>query len=348
MFAIVSLLLGLGCGSASGPATMAPEAPPAPVEPWVMQVNGLRLGSSREQIVAAFGEPGPASDGTTSKLEYTSASVKFGAWQAVGDLHFVLKDKALSAVVLTTHPTLEPGSDMVSMMSAIGAAIFKGAATIPPVQLQWLSKPAWRYRSPLQAVLADGGAAPTIYLEDGGLTWAQLAQDDGKLVLVAMTTNVADMAQQLLVQTYSVVPQAPHVGDPLDVGGARMVINEIVPTKQVGMQAMPQKATEGASWVVVRYSVENTGNDTTLGVPGNDMFLRDAAGRNFRASGDGTTGVAMAENLDLIVTQLQPGIVKPLVQVFEVPDSVLGNLTLVVPHGNPLTGQQYELALDLD
>lgn len=348
MFAFTALLLGLGCGSRSEPPTTASEAPQAPVAPWVLKVNGVALGATREQVVAAFGEPGPSPDGKTDTMEYKDHSVGFGGWQTVGNITFVLKDLSLNTILLATHPTLDAGADPVAMMAAVGAAIFKGADAVPPVQIQWLNKPQWRYKAPLRTVVTDGGAAPAVVAQEGSFTMAQLVYDDGKPLLMAVTSTSAEFAKELRVDSLSALPQPPHVGDPLDVGGARMVIAAIVPTKQVGMKAMPRKASEGASWIVVRYVVENTGNDTTLGVPGNDMHIQDAAGRTFRASGDGTTELALAEGLDLIVTQLQPGIAKPLVQVFEVPDTVLGNLTLVVPHGNPLTGQQYTLALDLD
>ncbi len=87
------------------------------------------------------------------------------------------------------------------------------------------------------------------------------------------------------------------------------------------------KASEGARFFVVYYKVRDD-SDLPSEIPREGLLLQDSKGRFF--SQDVKANIAM-EN-DLIFTQLQPGVIKKTVAVFEVPeDSIHSPLEVIVP-----------------
>ncbi len=89
---------------------------------------------------------------------------------------------------------------------------------------------------------------------------------------------------------------------------------------------MSESASPGAIFLAVRYEITNDGKETAT-VLADDFELVDSHGRKYRASSKATTAFIMAGgDKDLALTELQPGVTKASVQLFEVPaeDSHVG------------------------
>lgn len=130
----------------------------------------------------------------------------------------------------------------------------------------------------------------------------------------------------------------PYFGESIQLGDFRYVVQELSVSKQVGETPYGvKKASKTASFVIVRYEIENIGKQTATALAG-DLQLIDLQDRIFTKSVDATMALAMEKDVDLSVTQLQPGIPRELLMVFELPTDVLGSpLTLRIPEKG-LTG----------
>lgn len=96
-----------------------------------------------------------------------------------------------------------------------------------------------------------------------------------------------------------------------------------------------QKASPDSAYLVVRYEIANNGKETAT-VMADDFEIVDSQGRKFRPSSEATTAYVMGGGKkDLLVTELQPGITRAEVQLFEIPTSELSTGTtgtkLVIP-----------------
>jgi len=122
-----------------------------------------------------------------------------------------------------------------------------------------------------------------------------------------------------------------HVGDNIPLGNYQYVIQSIVLADHVGKNPyLRKKASENATFLLVKYTIENTSNETAA-VMANDLNIRDTKGRSFRPSTAATQAFALDSEIDLMLSELQPGIPKKQTAVFEVPSSELHRLDLVIP-----------------
>jgi len=122
----------------------------------------------------------------------------------------------------------------------------------------------------------------------------------------------------------------PHVGDTFDLGDFRYQVTSIVPAQQVGRSFTKSKASPNATYLVVDYQIATNQNETTL-VVANDIVMRDSKGRTFRSATQPTTSAALEKGIDQLLSELQPGIPRAQVAVFEVPNDALERIDLVIP-----------------
>jgi len=136
-----------------------------------------------------------------------------------------------------------------------------------------------------------------------------------------------------------VVPQVPEVaanqekvlGDSFRLGDFTYRVTRVGSARTIGNQFINEAAGPNAAFVVVEYEITNEGNETHTALA-DDFEVIDGKGRKFRPSSRGATAFMMAGGKDdFLVTELQPGITKPSVQVFEVPEASLATLRLRIP-----------------
>lgn len=122
----------------------------------------------------------------------------------------------------------------------------------------------------------------------------------------------------------------PHVGDAFDLGGHRYQVTGIQTGQRVGQKYSNVSASKGAAFVVVDYTIATLAKETSTVLAG-DLVLRDTQGRTFRPSSNATTAYAATRGVDLLLSELQPGIAREQAAVFEVPNDALARVDLVVP-----------------
>lgn len=117
-----------------------------------------------------------------------------------------------------------------------------------------------------------------------------------------------------------------------ELGGFAYTLKETKARKRIGNQYFGESASEGGTFLVVKFTIENLGTETAT-VMTDDFKLLDHQGREFRTSSNATTALMMeGESQDFLVTEIQPGLKKTSVTAFEVPeDSIANEYKIEVP-----------------
>lgn len=138
----------------------------------------------------------------------------------------------------------------------------------------------------------------------------------------------------------------PKLNEPFKLGSFTYTILAVEVGDKVGKGYSVKKASEGASFVVVKYKLRNEGNETET-VMTDDFKIVDAKGRQFRPSSEANTALAMSgEDKDLILSEVQPGLTKSMATAFEVPSDVAeGGFELVIPEKGMLGTGEVRIAL---
>jgi hypothetical protein len=137
------------------------------------------------------------------------------------------------------------------------------------------------------------------------------------------------------------------VGDTFKLGGFAYTITDVEYVQSIGSRFMKTKASEGAVFVIVAFSIENLGKETET-VLSDDFKMIDTEDRTFRASSGANTALAMTGNKDLLLSEIQPGLSKKSSTAFEVPlASAEEGLTLVIPEKGLLGTKEVRVYLPL-
>lgn len=197
----------------------------------------------------------------------------------------------------------------------------------------WGAPPSRRFMVPFDKALHDGATLACVVNQNDEFLLAASAHDVIAIVVEPKSSKQYENIWRSIRRSF--VPfdwaDGKHVGDPIQLGAFKYIIDSIEPTDRVGKNRyMRKRATDGATFLVVRYRVENTGNETAA-VMASDLVIRDTKARTFRASSGATTVLASEEQVDLLLSELQPGIPRKQLAVFEVPDAELARLDLVIP-----------------
>jgi hypothetical protein len=142
------------------------------------------------------------------------------------------------------------------------------------------------------------------------------------------------------------VPARVEVGTEFTLGDYSYTVDSVAVKSKIGRGYGKKKASKGAAFVIIEYSIKNLGKETST-VLADDFELVDAKDRRFRSSSDLTTALIMAGNpKDLFISELQPGLSREMTTGFEVPkDALDGELTLVVPEKGWLGSKKVSVAL---
>lgn len=142
-----------------------------------------------------------------------------------------------------------------------------------------------------------------------------------------------------------------QMNQPIDFGDVRYTVLSRTGQSAVGRRIaftfMGEKAAPGATYVIVTYTVENTGKQAVDFLVPPSVTLFDAKGRTFTSSSSAEVALMMGENLGFVPTkglltgELQPGVPLTVRNVFEVPLNSIQTpgLMVVVPapdSDNPL------------
>ena len=127
------------------------------------------------------------------------------------------------------------------------------------------------------------------------------------------------------------------IGDEFTLGSYKYVIRDASTRRDIGKfmfdRFMGEKASPGAKFVIIRYSIENCSSESQT-VLADDFILIDSQNRRFKASSKANTALTMydSDDKDFLLSELQPGVPRTMQQAFEVPEKALEQgLTLAVP-----------------
>lgn len=139
-----------------------------------------------------------------------------------------------------------------------------------------------------------------------------------------------------------------ELGKEFQLGDYKYVIQDAHSRPYIGSQFVNATASQGATFVVVGYSIENCSKKSQR-VMSDDFKLLDSEGREFEPSSDaGTALLAESRNKDFIISELQPGVPRQMTQAFELPSKSLSSeLTLVIPEKGLFGSDEVNIKLKL-
>lgn len=122
-----------------------------------------------------------------------------------------------------------------------------------------------------------------------------------------------------------------YMQNQFSLGNLSYTIKSFAIKQRVG-RFINYEAPEGARLIIVNYLIRNDGNQTET-ILNRDLAIIDYKGRKFNPSSDAESAYTTeVKNKSLFLTQLQPGILKEMSAVFEIPsESLNSRLNLFIP-----------------
>ena len=144
-------------------------------------------------------------------------------------------------------------------------------------------------------------------------------------------------------------PEEKKIGlkTPFRLGDFTYTVDSIQTKKSIGNQFVNHKAQEGATLLIVKYTLANEANETKT-VLADDFILRDFKGREFRPSSEAATAYAMSGgSKDLLLGEVQPGLKRKMTSVYEIPleSTQKTGLILVIPEKGMFSSGKVEVNL---
>lgn len=127
--------------------------------------------------------------------------------------------------------------------------------------------------------------------------------------------------------------------------GLKLGITGVETPATIGSGPFQERPQEGASFVVVRYTIENVGSETRTVI--SNVKLVDGQGREFAEATRLTTALITAEDNIELLSQLMPGLPKQQVAAFEVPSTTIPTLSVKFGSPNMFESIEYTFPLGL-
>lgn len=322
-------LLGLGFACAGPPSPVPPVEPvpvPPPPEPSYF---GLSLGAP-ESVLTAL--PGGVTEGPDG-----AKSVKFDQPWRGRAWHVMALARGGKIVAITASTNKDDPEGPLTDVMGWAASVCKEFVPDGTRRVGWNVPPNKRYTQPLSASLAIGAAEATCDTgADGDLRLAGAAAD----AAIVLVEQGAAQQPAWVAAVQNALPfawdTAPFVGQPIDADGLRFVIGSVQEAAVAGANPyLRQRAARGAFFVVIRYTIENTSPATST-VVADQLAMTDLQGRVFSPSSKATLAVAADLDVDVLLSELQPGVPREQVAVFELPEADRSRIDLRVPGGADL------------
>jgi hypothetical protein len=124
----------------------------------------------------------------------------------------------------------------------------------------------------------------------------------------------------------------PALGEDFQLGDFTYNVKRVTSSTTIGSGFAKKRASEGALFVVVEYTILNESSATET-VLADDFRIVDSQKREFRPSSEANTALMMSgATKDFVISEVQPGIKKKMQTAFEMPEtSATGGFTLVIP-----------------
>ena len=323
--AVLHLLLASGCSTEEpkrDDAVAAPDRTPHRVA--VPSILGLPPAASMEQVIEAFGQ-----SETTSTDEHGTTEVRWTGVTAGGLIWSTVRGFfGENAVVVIASS--DPSGDVFEVAGPLcNGMLSTGGEAVAA----WTRPPHRRYVESWRSMVRSGGAEIGCRHETPGVLALAGAAHDRTLALLVRSSESPEGLRSFLALFEAYRPMEwrteQHFGDRMVIGNTAYVVQKLIPVERVGRGSARRTASEGARLIQVEFTLENAGMRTAMAMAGN-VFVRDSLGREFLPSSDSTAAAAADLGLDLLISQLQPGVPRRQVAVFEVPTTAT-EFELVLP-----------------
>lgn len=319
-----------GCGAPP------PQGSPKGQQPPALSVAGMPLPLSLSDLRESRVVELEADDGGAHEFS--------AHWQSVIWNGLARGDAARFVMVRLLHSP--PSGTKLKFHSECGRICDGWAAESTNDQLRgvfWEAPPQVRFTGSWKTNADQPTTVMCMHRESGEGTAAFCSRDTLAVFAGSLEEMAADEQLTGLLERFTVFDWAkPHVGEPLDVGEARYIIESVEMASTVGNRFNRVKSSGEGGFVVVKYTVENLGTSTTTGLA-SSIRLRDLQGRTFSPSSAATLAAATTERRDVLISEYQPGLPRQQISVFELPIDALVGFTLVLPEKGLLGTDSAEL-----
>ena len=296
-----------------------PEPTPTPVP----TVIGLDADFTVDSVIATLGTPaerGTEPDGSET-LRWGEVSAGGQTWKEV---HATFT--ATGGMVAARR---DPAGDVFAEARGLCGPVLAGGGEMV---VAWSREVERRFMEPWRTMVESGGAeVGCLYRQPGGFLFAGAGHDVVAGMLIRSSKDDEELKPIVaFFELYKPMnwETEQHFGDRMLVGETAYVVHQVFPSTAVGRRGK-RRAAEGAKFVTVLFTMENAGRKTATALAGN-LSLLDSQDREFLPSSDATGVVAAEKGIDLMLSQLQPGVPRKQVAVFELPASET-ELRLLLP-----------------
>lgn len=327
--------------STASAVTLPPEPPP-PAADLAAQVPKYEAELAADSVYSAIWDPAHADD-LTLLLSAVSEGLADGGW--TGEIRTrlptrKLKQAALDLLLIHARTNAFPkdfSDHLTAYLSVLKsqphlgtwAPFDKGSTPRDFTSLAlWMNRDQPAYVRELLAARQSGPVKwqshekpplrPYLATELGALHWLDL------LTTLTPTESARLTALENLAKQ-------PRLGQDFKLGDFTYNVKKVTVSSSVGSGLAAKRATDGAQFVVVDFTIRNDSNETAT-VLSDDFVIEDSQARQFRPSSDGNAALAMSSDKDLAVSELQPGVARSMQTAFEMPDAAAkGVIVLVIP-----------------
>lgn len=209
----------------------------------------------------------------------------------------------------------------------------------------WIRKTDARYLRELIAAKRDG-AGPMGWRSPSELEalrpWMVFERDALKRLALFGELRPDETAR---LEKLEELAKQPKLRQDFKLGEFTYNVQGVETTSAVGSGMAKKRASEGARFVVVNFTIRNDGSETET-VLADDFRIIDAKGREYRPSSEANTALVMSGGKDLGLAELQPGLKRKMQTAFEMPtEAAEGEITLVIPEKGALGTESVRMTL---
>lgn len=282
-----------------------------PPEPEITGFSGVIFGDSVDEVVSALGEPVKRQESEKS-ISLAYQLKLFGNEGKLPTLLIIKGDELVAGVVKPKDMTFDQCEELRgvieddvgpgdSYVNPLGSPLYSNATLDEAISNEAVEfVHAWR---------ASGALIKLVCSPEGGMVFME-----GDSLGEAIGGSLEDLPS---------LEQAKRIYSPVQADGIEYEISGISISTAAGDRKLKRvQAADGAKFVVIVYKMTNQTKQTTS-VPTSAVRLKDKEGREFSPSSRAMAAAAMSlDDVDLAISQLQPGIPREQIVVFEVPMDV--------------------------
>lgn len=327
----------------------------------------FKLGDTQAELKATYGEPTEIKEGldladdedidelkSVTLLIYDKLSIADIEGRA---LFFFAKDKLWAVSLYIQKADVTDFEEALARVSAVigepqfsGLLINRHDPTYHPIGIYEVAlneRFAKNWVSPVAYWKTDKYYGSMVLEEDGSFAFgisSRVLEDRRGDKSVFEPANMTQLEKRIVP-----FPDTPSIGEAFELDDLSITINKLEWTPQIGRRYSREKTDPGSGFLIVYYTLRNIGK-ATITISASNMTLIDIQDRRFSTSSRGQTALMSSnDDVDFLLTELQPGIPKRTAAVFEVPNNTFhnGGFSLEIPAPGILNNRKTTLHFPL-